>query len=278
MASTVAINASYYQQFNADLALDVPAEGYAGWKQDTLDIGLNSTAVVVMHAWGHQGAGVDGDKRFPGWYRAVEYIPRSIAIMNEVFPPLLAAVRKSPVKLYHVVGGGDYYKQCPGYKRAVELAPEEIKAPYLPADDARQKLNAFRGQNVFVGPDNVADVQAGFKTLDFGPNAFPQDDEAVCEDANQLAAVCAADGVNHLIYAGFAINWCLLMSPGGMLDMSRRGAMCSAIRQAVTAVENKASARTESNKEEALWRVALSFGFVFEADELAAALTSQDNA
>lgn len=36
----------------------------------------------------------------------------------------------------------------------------------------------------------------------------------------------------------------------------------------MTAVENRESARGEAHKEEALWRIALAFGFVFEADEL----------
>ncbi|MBI4530051.1 MAG: hypothetical protein HY709_00890, partial [Candidatus Latescibacteria bacterium] len=83
---------------------------------------------------------------------------------------------------------------------------------------------------------------------------------------------CKRDGINHLIYAGFAINWCLLLSPGGMADMQKRGVMCSTFRQAVTAVENKETARKELNKEAALWRVALAFGFVFDVGEFLAVL------
>ncbi|MHB8865809.1 MAG: hypothetical protein ACYC6N_25805, partial [Pirellulaceae bacterium] len=78
--------------------------------------------------------------------------------------------------------------------------------------------------------------------------------------------------INHLVYFGFAINWCLLMSPGGMLEMSRHGVMCSAIRQATTAVESRESARQQWAKELGLWRVALAWGFVFDVDDLVAAL------
>jgi Arc/MetJ-type ribon-helix-helix transcriptional regulator len=53
------------------------------------------------------------------------------------------------------------------------------------------------------------------------------------------------------------------MSPGGMVDMGRYGVMCSTIREAVTAVENAETARNEREKQQALWRVALNFGFVF---------------
>ena len=62
------------------------------------------------------------------------------------------------------------------------------------------------------------------------------------------------------------------MSPGGMIDMSRHGIICSVIRQAVTAVENKESARFESHKEEAFWRIALAFGFVFDTADFLEAI------
>lgn len=50
--------------------------------------------------------------------------------------------------------------------------------------------------------------------------------------------------------------------------MSQKGLLCSTIRQAVTAVENKDTARYELCKEIGLWRVALAFGFVYELDDL----------
>lgn len=56
--------------------------------------------------------------------------------------------------------------------------------------------------------------------------------------------------------------------------MSRRGVLCSAFRQAVTAVENRETARAEWGKENALWRVALAFGFVFDVEEFLDALAS----
>ena len=51
--------------------------------------------------------------------------------------------------------------------------------------------------------------------------------------------------------------------------------MCSAFRQAVTAVKNKKTARSELCKEIALWRVALAFGFVFDVDMFVSALTAE---
>jgi len=49
-----------------------------------------------------------------------------------------------------------------------------------------------------------------------------------------------------------------------MMDMAARGFMCSTIREATTAVENKETARGELCKQIGLWRVGLKFGFVFD--------------
>ncbi|MCC6730214.1 MAG: hypothetical protein IT208_12825 [Chthonomonadales bacterium] len=265
------VPASYYQQFDADWSLDVPAEGYGGWRHAELELARERTALVVMHAWD-----VGTREEFPGWHRAVEYIPRAEAICRDVFPGLLGAFRRSGMRLYHVVGGGDYYRRLPGYRAAAELAGPAPSAPGIVAPDpSLEALRRFREERVFVGAHNAGDVRRGFARLGFAPNAEPRDEEGVAEDGRQLLALCGRDGVNHLLYAGFAINWCLLLSPGGMAEMARYGLMCSAIRDAVTAVENRETARDELCKRQALWRVALAFGFVFSSADLIAALTRE---
>jgi hypothetical protein len=264
---TVRLNANYYQQYDADERLEVPGEGYGGWQTGQVTLDLGRTAVVVMHAW---EAGTR--EQFPGWYRAVEYLPRAQHILRTVFPKLLGGVRACGVNLLHVVGGGDYYRDFAGYQHALRLAGPELPLEQAESDPISRHLQQFRTEHVVVGPHNEADVSRGFERLGFPPEAMPQGDEGIAENTSQLFALCKAARVNHLIYAGFAINWCLLMSPGGMLDMSRRGLVCSAFRQAVTAVENKESARTEGHKAEALWRVALAFGFVFDVDEFLRAI------
>lgn len=266
--SNVKMPVNYYQQFDADITLDVPGEGYGGWKRSEIELDMDHTAVVVMHAWDAGTA-----EQYPGWYRCVEYIQRAQAIVKTVFPPLLKEVRAKGMNLFHVVGGGDYYKTQPGYLRAVELAgPPSASPEYIAGDPSLRALKQFRSKNVFVGEHNEADVSRGFKHVDFPVEARPLPTEGVAENADQLFALCKAAGVNHLIYAGFAINWCLLLSPGGMADMSKHGIMCSAFRQAVTAVENKETAREELCKQIGLWRVALAFGFVFDVPDFIEAI------
>lgn len=270
MESALSIPTWYYQHCDADHHLPVPEHGFGGWQKTDLEFARDRTAVVCMHAW--SAGDTPGD--FPGWWRCVPYIPRANHIVRNVFPPLFAAVRASDLLLFHVVGGGDYYTDLPGYKRAVALAgPDPDPPERVEGDPLRDQLNQFRRDRAFVGAHNTADVDRGFEHLDFPDEARPIGDEGVAANARQLLALCREAKINHLVYCGFAINWCLLLSPGGMADMSKHGVMCSALRQATVAVENKESAANQLCKELALWRVALAFGFVFDVDDFVAALT-----
>ncbi|MBA4137066.1 MAG: hypothetical protein C0518_07100 [Opitutus sp.] len=259
--------ARLYQQFDADPTRAVPAASYGGWQQREVELSPERTALVVMHAWDTQAPGA-----FPGWDRAVEYRVRARRILREIFPPLLTAVRASTLPVFHVVGGGDYYRTLPGYQRAVALAGNPPDVMRVPPDATWQKLQALRHAHGFPGAHNAGDIAAGFQHLDFAPEARPHGAEGVAENSAQLAALCREAGVNHLIYVGFAINWCLLMSPGGMTDMARHGCLCSTIEEAVTAVENRETAAMEIEKQQALWRVALEFGFVFNLPNFIRAL------
>lgn len=267
---TVRLPTWYYEQGDADYSLDVPAEAFGGWQQAELPLSLEHTAVVCMHAWD-----CGTREEFPGWYRVVEYIPRAHAICREVFPRLFEAVRASPLPLFHVVGSGNYYKDLPGYKRAAAMA-EPVSEPLdqALADPAYDELKAFEFGPHSNAEHNCEDIRRGFKRIDFAPEARPLDDEGVAENAPQLFALCKEANINHLVYVGFAINYCLLLSPGGMVDMRRRGLICSAIRQATTAVENKESAREEFGKHMGLWRVARMFGYTYDLDDFVKAITT----
>ena len=262
--------ANYYQQFDADFNLDVQAEGYGGWKKAEIEISPQHTAVVLMHAWD-----CGTRQQYPGWHRVADFIPRATKICETVVPNLLAAVRASPLRLFHVVAPGEYYKHLPGYDTAVQHAlPEPPRPPQVDGDPAIEKLYEFKRTHCFPGPHNVDDINRGFANLRYPKVAEPQGDEGVVESGEQLYGLCKKYGVNHLIYCGFAINWCIFYSAGGMLEMERHGCMCSIVRDATTAVENKETARHEWGKETALWRVALQHGFVFDSEDLIVAFSA----
>lgn len=263
----------YYRQFDADYSLDVPAEAFAGWTKKSLPFDLSRTAIVSMHA-----ADCGSQEKYPGWYRAVEYLPRAAAIARDVFPVLLGAARACGMKVYHVPMGERMGRGFPGYARAVRLAGTPAPLRGIAPQPWVEELRRFRREQVAPGGNNGSDIEQGLFASGFYPGATPQGEEGVAENAEQLLALCLEDGIDHLIYIGFAINWCLLKSPGGMIDMAARGVLCSTVPAAVTAVERRETARAEQEKASALWRVSLDFGFVFELEDLLGAFNGGEEA
>ena len=268
------LTAQYYRQHDADLTAEVPAESFHGWSRHVVEVPTNESALVCMHFW---NPGLDDrlpfgpDSPYVGWYRVVEYLPRAVRITREVMPPLLAAARSGGLPLIHV-GTSDYADRYPGYAVAQQLAGESPKPPAGAPNTTAREAWQRDWPALTQGAHNMPDIEAGWRYVDIPAEMKPRDEEPLVVDAHQLNAVCREGGIWHLIYCGFAINWCLLMSPGGMLDMSRLGYTCSAVRDAVTAVENRETARHEIGKQIALWRVGLHFGYVFNSADLIAAL------
>jgi len=256
----------YYQHFGADYSLDVPAERFGGWHKAELPLCPAHTALCVMHAWD-----CPDRAQFPGLYSAVEYLPRAEEILRAKMPALLEAFRGAGMRVIHVESG-DYVHKYEEYRQTTRLLEGKLpKAKPLaaPAADSTSKaLRDFRAAHVHPGTQNRPDIEAAQAIRDIHPSVRPLPGEYMVTEADELQAVCALHGVNHLIYAGFAVNYCLLMSPAGMLDMSRRGFLCSAVKEATTAVECDFSAKDELAKQLALWNVALSFGFVYEQGDL----------
>jgi nicotinamidase-related amidase len=246
MPSTFQCRASSYRQFTS--------EGESSWQRQSLELSAPHTALIVMHAW--QPPAPD---EHPGWQRAVPYLRQIQTVLRDVFPPLLTAVRARGMAVFHVTG-------C----EAEAAAP----LPRIHADPTWQKLSKFREREVFPGAANGVDVANGWKQRRIAPEAAPLAGDGIAETANELHALCLERGINHLIYIGFALNWCLLMSPGGMVDMKRLGYLCSTVAEAVVAVESHESRPNRGEYQQALWRVAVEFGFVFNDHDLIAALAA----
>ena len=63
------------------------------------------------------------------------------------------------------------------------------------------------------------------------------DDDFVLATGQQLHDLCRERGILHLVYAGFATNWCVLGRDYGMRAMRRRGYNLILLRDATMGVE-----------------------------------------
>ncbi|GAB5561435.1 MAG: hypothetical protein SynsKO_30820 [Synoicihabitans sp.] len=245
MASTFQCPVSTYQQF-------VPREG-DGWQKTKQEFSAQHTGVVVMHAWDPPAT-----DDLIGWQRAVPYLREADEVLRDVFPPLLTAVRSRGLPVFHVTGNTP--------DTSSEFPPAQL-------DPTWEALQRYRANEVFPGAENQRDVQQGRAHRTIAPAAQALPGEVSAETSAALHSACQEHGINHLIYIGFAINWCLLMSPGGMVDMKRYGYLCSTVAEATASVENEVSAPHRIEYHQALWRVAVEFGFVFHHREFIAALS-----
>jgi len=258
----IKVRSQSYRQHEADYSQEVPAEAFGGWQENIIEISPSHTAIVVMHTFDF---GTSDNN--PRTFKSTEYIPRSYKICRQVLKPFLSTLRQQKMQIIHVAGTG-YADDFPGYKKTLSLcrnAPE-VKHERVKSDPVYTELHKLQREFSFGPIPRPKSTSSGFK-IGFHPDVLPENDEYIATTSNQLFNICKKEHINHLIYCGFAINWCLLLSPGGMADMQiRHGIICSAFRQATTAVENKETARRELHKESALWRVAVNFGFVFNVD------------
>ncbi|MCE5249272.1 hypothetical protein LLG96_03540 [bacterium] len=266
------LKGEYYRHYPIDFTQGTEgALGFKGWGE-SVDIAVpaEETALIPMHIW---NIGLSPELPFTsegpagGVMDMLEWASRSAPIIETVIPPVLSAARKAGIAVVHVASDERYAKKYPGFNRAVGLAGAEprglSKAPGAdtpkPPDD--RKIELLFGKR-FTESEPYYSAH-----MDFPDQAKPLDSEYVVTTAHQLTEVLRGMGVWNLVYIGFAINWCLWFSPGGMLDMSRLGYRCSCIREAVTAVENKESTRGEFNKQQAMWRTSLMFGYIHGKDD-----------
>ena len=253
------IPAYYYAQQGADYTRPQPALGFGGWRETEVPIDPDHTAIIVMHAW--------SVPKTEGLLQHVEYIGRADRIMEERFPAFLEAVRKSGVRLIHVAAGFEAaLERFPGYHRVKQECPPERVETIDPSPTVQElKMRHWRLTGA-EDPMHHEQIEAGYGSYDFAIE--PLEHEDVVITANQLLHLCRKHRIEHLIYTGFAVNACLLLSPCGSLDMTRRGLICSIVGDLTTAVENKESCLGQRNLEYGLWQFSVQGGFVFLADTL----------
>ena len=266
------LTGEYYRHYPVDFAEGKEgAIGFKGWGgKEEITVSADETAIIPMHIWN-----IDISSELPftsegpagGVMDMLEWASRSAPIIKTVIPPVFDAARKAGIPLIHVASGENYAKKYPGYQRALKLAGSEPAGPgKAPKHDIAKPPDDRKNELVF-GERFTQSIDYYSERIDFPPQAKPLDNEYVVLTAHQLTEVLRNMGVWNLIYIGFAINWCLWFSPCGMTDMSRLGYRCNCIKECVTAVENRESARGEFNKQQALWRTSLMFGYIHSADD-----------
>ena len=268
---TIEVPWHIYRHYPADFAAGTAAaRGFIGWQSEVRELDLAHTALVLMHL---PDAGLTPDTQFgpdaqrPDVLGTVEWVPRTVDMIENRLPGLVQAARAAGLQVVHVQPNRNY-QTGPCWERSVAEVGERPAADPEKLPDA--SLQAAHKREVFelaARPEGSPEHEWGMPAV-----LMPQGDDLVAGESWDLHRLMAKRGITHLVYCGWAINWCLWFSPGGMCDMGRKGYLCSAVRGGCVAIENKVSAETEGNLEYAMWKTAVMFGYVFHLDELTAGL------
>ena len=265
----VQVPAYYYSQRGIDISLPHPGLGIKGWGKTDIPIDPKRTAVLVMHCWDPLPY-----EQFPEAYEIVEYLSRANKIYEERLMPFLEEVRRSGMRVIHVALGFEpELQKFAGYHRiqkkyppakyeTIQCSPEHEQLRY------RRRLLNLAGDKEFY--DRIEETY-GHYTFAIKPLDH---EDVVCRD-NQLFGICRDEGIDHLIYTGFAVNACLVSSPCGYIDMTRHGIMCSIVGDLTTAVECKETCEEQLHRQVGLWQYAVWGGFVFLADDLKKTLLAE---
>ena len=271
-----------YRHFPADFSRwNEAAAGFRGWESEVRELDLDRCCLVLMH---FPGRGLTPetewgpDCRNPGALGTVEWVPRTMDVVTFRMPRLLKAAREAGLLVAHVSGS-------PGTGPVWEESLKEAGDPPPPDPDTIQRDErrwARHMRDVFDLPrDNQAAIHAEAPEI-LGSDRYdilePRPGDICAAYSWQLHRLLENREVDHIIYCGWALNWCLWFSPCGMSDMSRKGYLCSAVRGGCVAIENRESAVGEKNLQYAYWKTSTMFGYIFDLHEVTTALRKRGNA
>ncbi len=164
------------------------------------------------------------------------WIERAKQVTEDCVVPVIDTARKAGMTVVHAPSPS-VAAQYPQLKR--HKPPQPSTASSWPPSEFRGRQGEYA---VYRGPrsqppgigihwDKLA------SQLSMSPAIDVQEDEYVIATGQQLHELCEEKGILHLIFAGFATNWCVLGRDYGIRSMSRYGYNIILLRDATTGVE-----------------------------------------
>lgn len=255
------------------------AVGFRGWSSDTRELDLSRTCLALMHLPDtglRPGTEFGPDCPSPNELGTVEWVPRTMDVVTFRLPPLVAAARAAGLQVAHVGVYGGIYLQGPIWERCVKEAGDPPPPDQdVIVRDAERLARHTRDVFDLPRPENPQAVLQPPADFALPKELWPQGDDIIAQYPWQLHRLLKSRDIDHIVYCGWALNWCLWFAQCGMVDMDRKGYMCSAVRGGCVAIENAESTVGERNLEYAYWKTSTMFGYVFDLHELTVALRAR---
>ena len=166
------------------------------------------------------------------------WLARASKNISEKVVPLVNLMRDNNIKIIHMPHEFDEYGISPLVKPKVDRPRVNLRSIYSP------------------------------KTVD--TNIFPETNEIVLGDYDdELLAECLRkNGVTTLIYAGYALNWCVTHRDSGIFNMKNHGFEIIIVRDCTIAFELPETLEGELAKETIITMIEIHWGTSTTLDDL----------
>lgn len=194
------------------------------------------------------------------------WIERAKQVTVECVVPVIDAARKVGMTIVHAPSPSvaQQYPQLQRHKPPQPAAPNTWPPP-----EFRSRSGDY---NVYRGPRSQPPGIGGHwdklsSQLSMSPAIDVKEDEFVIATGQQLHELLEERGTLHLLYAGFATNWCVLGRDYGIRSMSRYGYNIILLRDATTGVEFPDTYDNLFTTEIAIREVEQQYGFSASNDD-----------
>ena len=186
-------------------------------RETTMSLPVGQTALVLVDVWNN--------------HFIESWLERASQVTREAVVPVLEAARAAGLTIVHA--------PCPEVaaqfdQLARHRPPPHEPEPDWPPADFRSRHGAYAA---FRGPRDQPPGIPRIEPLGMSPAIEVEDDDFVVATGQQLHDLCRGRRILHLVYAGFAANWCVLGRDYGMRAMRRRGYNLILLRDATMGVE-----------------------------------------
>ena len=190
-------------------------------REVSMPLPVAQTALVLVDIW--------NTHFIESWRERAEHVTAAAIV------PVLAAARQAGLTIIHApsVRVAARYPQAQCY-RSAETAP--APPPEWPPAAFRSRTGPY---TAYRNPREQAPGRPSHwaDRLAMSPHIDVQDDEVIVATGAQLHALLQDRRILHLLYVGFATNWCVLGKDYGIRAMKDRGYNPILLRDATMGVE-----------------------------------------
>lgn len=201
----------------------------AGYEAEPLALDPHKTALVAMHCWNigcEDGPPIDKDY-FVGM-GSLESYREAERIMRECIRPAMDAAREAGVLVCHVES------ELIARRHPEALADAD---PREVPDEARPVVPGWRKQMEDRFHGTAYATHSPLARMDRAKVVAPLPGEPFVFQSGQLDRALRRQGIENLVYAGFAADMCILRAPGGIEPMAPKEYRLFLIRDATVGVE-----------------------------------------